>query len=120
MKLRIRGDSVRLRLTRSEVDALVEKGRIEETTAFGSGVLGYAIAFGGTTLAASFDGGKIEITIPGEVARAWASGDAVGVEAVQPAEGGRALKLLVEKDWTCLKPREGEDDSDAFPHPKAP
>ena len=27
-------------------------------------------------------------------------------------------KILIEKDWSCLKPREGEDDSDAYPHPE--
>jgi hypothetical protein len=29
------------------------------------------------------------------------------------------LKILVEKDFACLAPREGEDESDMFPHPKA-
>ena len=25
--------------------------------------------------------------------------------------------ILVEKDFQCLAPREGEDESDMFPHP---
>jgi hypothetical protein len=27
------------------------------------------------------------------------------------------LRILVEKDFACLAPREGEDESDMFPNP---
>jgi hypothetical protein len=27
------------------------------------------------------------------------------------------LRILVEKDWNCLTPRAGEDDSDSFANP---
>jgi hypothetical protein len=29
------------------------------------------------------------------------------------------LGILVEKDFACLAPREGEDESDMYPHPEA-
>ena len=45
MKLRIRGNSIRLRLTQSEVRRLAEVGSVEEWTDFGGGrVRGLAIA----------------------------------------------------------------------------
>ncbi|MGH8167708.1 MAG: DUF7009 family protein [Woeseiaceae bacterium] len=34
----------------------------------------------------------------------------------QPLDGDE-LSILVEKDFACLAPREGEDDSDKFPNP---
>ena len=34
-------------------------------------------------------------------------------------EDGDSLKILVEKDFACLVAREGEDESDMFPHPAA-
>ena len=39
MKLRLQGNSVRLRLTRSEVERLRETGLVEESIEFGSGEL---------------------------------------------------------------------------------
>ena len=35
----------------------------------------------------------------------------------QDVGGDEPLRILVEKDFACLVEREGEDDSDAFPHP---
>lgn len=120
MKLRIRGDSLRLRLTQTEVTKLVEAGRIEESTAFaGGGRFSYAVVFGGSTVSAKLGSGGVEVVIPPDVARAWAASDAVGIEAAEPAGDGRTLRIAIEKDFACLKPREDEDDSDAFPHPKA-
>lgn len=116
MKLRLRDDSLRLRLTRSEVDAFAEKGRVETRVTFSEKVLVYAIAHG-----PSFDGvfarfahNEIVVTVPSVVACAWATSEDVGIEATDGA-----LRIVVEKDFACLKPRQGEDDTDAFPHPKA-
>ncbi len=60
------------------------------------------------------------MTAPAEVVRAWAANDeAVGLEGSQDAGSGRTLRVLVEKDFSCLKERPNEDDSDAFPNPKS-
>src|SRR5687767_12406856 len=119
MKLRIRGDSIRLRLTQGEVAALAENGLVEESTAFGPGTeqrFGYAIGFGGSTLGAELSNGQLRVLVPADVARAWVSGDAVGLESVQDAGDGRTLRILVEKDFACLTKRPDEDDTDAFPN----
>ncbi len=119
MKLRTRGNSIRLRLTQGEVSALVEKGRVEEHLAFGGGArLSYALVAdeAATAIAARYAEGAITVTVPLGKARTWASSDDVGFEAEQ-ATGGEVLRILVEKDWQCLKPRDGEEDKDAFPHP---
>ncbi|HVJ90797.1 MAG TPA: hypothetical protein VM580_13415 [Labilithrix sp.] len=120
MKLRIRGDSIRLRLTQSEVATLVDSGRIEESTAFGPSPLerfSYAIVLGGEVVAAKSTAKGIEIVLPAATGRAWASSASVGIEAEQPAGDGRTLRILVEKDFACLTQRPHEDDSDAFPNP---
>jgi hypothetical protein len=115
MKLRIRGSSIRLRLTQGEVADLAAKGRIEEATVFGGGErFGYALvaSAGATSVGARFVGGAIEVTVPAARARAWAASDEVGIEG----EDG-ALRIAIEKDFKCLTPRTGEDDADAFPNP---
>ena len=111
MKLRIRGDSLRLRLSQSEVATFAERGALTETTTFGPGVtLTFAMAFG-DVIGATLTGARIVITVPAAAARAWATNEEVGLEATQGV-----LKIVVEKDFACLKPR-GEEDADAFPHP---
>ena len=29
------------------------------------------------------------------------------------------FRILVEKDFTCIEPRDGEDQSDLYPNPKS-
>ena len=41
----------------------------------------------------------------------------MSLRASQPTGKSEDLQILVEKDFACLAPREGEDDSDAFAHP---
>lgn len=122
MKLRIRGDSLRLRLTRGEVHALRETGRVSETIHFGARALDYVLCSADVDAPeARFVGDRIEVALPHATARSWAEGDEVGIEAEQRVDQG-ALRLLIEKDYQCLTPREGrerEDDTDAFPHPGA-
>ena len=41
----------------------------------------------------------------------------VSIEADEALDDGDSLKILVEKDFACLAPREGEDETDMYPHP---
>ena len=119
MKLRIRGNSVRLRLSRSEVEAFERDGRVEDSARFGPGAkLSYALErSGGGAVSARLEGVGVVVSIPGEMAASWCGSDQVGIEAEHPCGEGESLKILVEKDFTCLKTRSGEDESDAFPNP---
>lgn len=121
MKLRIRGNSVRLRLSRGEVQAVAEARAVEEHTHFAPGaVLTYRFALGSGAPSARFDGRVLEVTWPHDVGVAWALGTEITLEALLPLAGHEdGLRVLVEKDFACLQPRPGEDESDAFPHPDA-
>jgi hypothetical protein len=115
MKLRIRGDSLRLRLSQGEVRRLRETGSVVETIHFGPNPLHYELRTDEVDgPIARFDGTCIEVTLPRAQANAWADGDEVGITA----EHGNVV-LLIEKDFRCLAPRSDEDDGDAFPHPGA-
>ena len=118
MKLRVRGSSLRLRVTRGEVEQLRAGAVVAESVAFGSGSLIYALTVADVpAMRASFDGGRIEVTLPRAQAERWLRSEEVGMQARQEVGEGGPLQLLVEKDFACLKPRQGEDDADAFPHP---
>ena len=62
---------------------------------------------------AIFDGGNLAIVVPAHLAEEWASGDEVGIET----EDGAEVKILIEKDFACVKPRSDEDEADMFEHP---
>jgi hypothetical protein len=113
MKLRIQGNSLRLRLTRSEVARLQESGAVEETAHFGVGrSLTYRIekrADGG--ISAGLTDGKITVHVPAATVEAWATSDEVGITA---RDG--VMSIAIEKDFRCLT-RPNEDEPDAYPHP---
>ena len=116
MKLRIRGDSIRLRLTRGEVEDLVVKGVVAEATRLPAGPdFGYRLRADGATRAvtATFEGGVLGVAVPKAAAEKWAGSEAVEIRGEVPVAGG-TLTILVEKDFPCLTVRAGEDDSDAF------
>lgn len=123
MKLRVRGDSLRLRLTQAEVARVGAGERVEESIRFGAGAadrLVYAImADEKEGVRASFASNEVCIMLPRTAAREWANGSDVSIEAKQPIDDAAELMILVEKDFACLKPRAGEDDTDAFPNPLA-
>ena len=119
VKLRIKGNSIRLRLTRSEVAAFAETGAVQDAIVFGPGPrLTYTLArTSAPALTASFDGGNITVSVPIGVADPWLQTDQIGFAGEQPLDAGETLRILVEKDFACLTVRPGEDDSDAYAHP---
>lgn len=121
MKLRVLDDSVRLRLARSEVDAIATGDEVTASTHFpGNTALGYVLCCRNVNaITAALEGATLRVTLPAGAARAWAVSDEVSLRAMQPLEGGRTLAILVEKDFECVAPREGESQSDRFPNPKS-
>lgn len=122
MKLRIRGNSIRLRLGQSEVERMVEQGFVEEFTTFDIARrqrLEYVLRSSDDAkeVAATFDEGRLVVRIPAEQIRAWASTDQVGIEAFQKVSEDETLRILVEKDFECIDAPVHESQADAFPRP---
>ncbi|HEX7718824.1 MAG TPA: hypothetical protein VF389_03370 [Woeseiaceae bacterium] len=125
MKLRIQDNSVRLRLTRTEVDQLSDEGEVSASALFpGGSSLQYAVTSSpqAHTVEARFDPAGIVVVIPQAEVQAWARSEQVSItgstKVSDKSSSNAALTILVEKDFACLKPREGEDESDMFPHPE--
>ncbi len=65
MKIRIKGNSVRYRLSKTDVDIITDKGYHEEQTSFGPAVLTYALQRKEEEgMTASFEGNKITVHMP--------------------------------------------------------
>ncbi len=119
MKLRIKGDSLRLRLSQGEMRALAEQGEVEDRVSFpGGAALRYRLRVDNKNLyiSADYKSNLIDILVPRVQAERWFRTDLVTLSASQSLGAGE-LRLILEKDWACLTPREGEDESDNFPHP---
>lgn len=122
MKIRIKGNFIRYRLTQPEVKAISEGKRLEEQTCFGPAAhqtFAYALetAEGIEGLRASFDGQIITLFIPASAAATWYEEERVGFENEQEVAPGVRLKMLLEKDFACMDTSH-EDQSDKFPNPK--
>ena len=121
MKIRIQGNSVRLRLSQPEVAALSSAGTVEDSVRFGAdadSVLRYALSKSEAEhIDAHFRQNRIEIRVPARWADEWAGSGQVGLEAAVAVGPSGSLRILVEKDFQCPTPRPGEDDRDLFPHP---
>ena len=120
MKIRIKGNSVRLRLTRTEVETFCETGMYTETTEFISQQFVYELRVSAhiTEPQADFKGAKITVLIPLEESKNWANDTKVGFEGNYRLPSGKSLYLLIEKDFVCLDDRD-EDESDNYPNPLA-
>jgi len=122
MKLRIRGNSLRLRLTRSEVDRFKTQGRVDDAISFGPNDeerLAYSLVAweSAHAVSARFHQNTITVIVPTSIAQQWTGSEDVGFSAEQSVPGSEPLSLLVEKDFQCLHERPGEDESDAYPNP---
>jgi hypothetical protein len=67
---------------------------------------------------AAFADGRLVVRLPAAEVSAWANDDtAVSLRRELVLPDGSVLHVLVEKDFQCLTPREGEDQDDMFPNP---
>ena len=123
MKLRINGNSLRLRLLRSEVVRLLAGDCLEETIHFtpqAAAKFSYALELEPelSMPAIQYAGNRVAIFIPADAAITWGTSDQVGIaEDFNLGEFG-SLALLIEKDFACLDHSQ-EDNQDTFANPNA-
>ena len=118
MKIRIKGNSLRYRLTRREVELFGVTGFIQDKINIGGTLLYYSLK---TTpdklLSAEFKENTIILFVPETMVGFWINTDQTGFEYFMDLEGTEdKLYLLVEKDFTCLD-KVDEDQSDNYPNP---
>ena len=112
MKLRIEGNSIRLRVKKSDLDKLKKDGMIGETVAFSDNLYFYYKLKTNPysqEVQAEFLHNAIQVTIPLSIAKMWTETEQVGIE--HKLDSG--LSILIEKDFPC-KTRHNEDINDTF------
>lgn len=118
MKIRIKGDSVRIRLSKTEVDTFGKEGFYAEKTRFPNGEFQYGVVTRHdiASLQAEFTEKGIFLLMPQHMADEWVATQRVGFETTMPLKEGNGLFLLIEKDFVCLD-NTAEDQSDMYPNP---
>ena len=104
MKLRLKGDSIRLRLDQDDLAQFADHGRVEAATPFGKEAsLRYVLRASTEVdhLTVHGEEGEVVIHVPAALAEEWAQTDRVSLEARPSIGGERTLHVLVEKDLGC-------------------
>ena len=121
MKLRIKGNSLRLRVTPSDVERLLRSREIQEHvqfTAIPSDRLTYEVVSSSseakTTVA--YRPGNITVSVPEGQLKNWAGSNDVGVYAEVALGDDQVLTVAIEKDFACLDLSDAENE-DTFPNP---
>jgi hypothetical protein len=121
MKLRIKDNTLRLRVSRSDLALLIENGRIDSTIYFSGKAEDkwtYALAMRSDIDSTTFryQPAQVTVLVPDAEAKAWAGSDQVGIYASCQLSQGQSLDILVEKDFACLDLSDVENE-DTFPNP---
>jgi hypothetical protein len=100
MKLLIRGNSIRIRVSKTELARIAETGKAEDTVRFSSDQgLRYGIEVRPTgAVTATLAADAILVTLPKPRLDLWLRANEVSVEGSQPIGGGKVLQIVMEKD----------------------
>ena len=123
MKLRIKGNSIRLRVSRSELERFLSGNRIEETVHFAPETdarLIYALesARQAVPVVVRYQPQAVTVVLSEDQARIWSGENEIGVYTSVEIGAAGALEVIIEKDFACLD-RSDEDNSDTFANPHA-
>ncbi len=118
MKVRIKGNTLRYRLTKTEVAKLAAEGKVIEQVQFNEQTLSYQLVVSDLypNLHASFNNNIITIFFPSAKTIQWRDGEQVGHFFDMPIANQQTMFLLVEKDFVCLDETH-EDQGDNYPNP---
>ncbi len=119
MKIRIQRNSIRFRLSKTEVEKLANEGLVTEKTPFGKSTFFYQVLQNPDldALWASFEDGKITLEVPSAYLQDWAINEIVGFDSKMKTGENESLTLLIEKDFKCID-NTTEDQSDHYENPK--
>ena len=116
MKLRIKGNTIRFRLTQTEIDS-IRNGSVEDKTDFpGGSSLIYKIQKG-SSFDCEFRNGEVIISVTSNVIEDWTNSSQVSIDNSITLNDGSQLEISLEKDFKCLTVRPKEDETDMYPNP---
>jgi hypothetical protein len=121
MKLRIKGDSLRLRVARSELARIQSGERVRETIHFTTAPeakLSYALEMESQSapVRVEYEAQEVRVILSKEQAITWSKDSEVGVYATVDIGTQGKLEVMIEKDFACLD-RDEQNNEDTFANP---
>jgi hypothetical protein len=116
MKLRIHGDSLRLRLNRFDIEQFLKTGIRTESIHFGSGSkLTYTLESSSqlTEMEAHYSQDCIRVLLPLGLAQEWATSDQISLSLHRAESSGPSL--LIEKEFKFVHDDESNPDPNHIP-----
>ena len=105
MKLRIQGNSLRLRLSEAEVIQFADAGQVEETIVFSpdeTNAMRYILQqTSSKEVSVRFTNNTIKVSIPEAMAQKWTNTDLIGFDDLIDLGNEKQLRIVVEKDLDC-------------------
>ena len=117
MKLRVKGDTMRFRLSELEVNQLQQGNQVADKIHFPSATFTYIVQPSASTTIDFIDN-EVLLTVNREDVGKLAKSDQVSIVEVIIGSNGNNLSILVEKDFKCLS-RRAEDESELYPNPNS-
>lgn len=118
MKLKFRGNILRIRLNKEELDTFGTTGKVEDSIQHGSSPaesLNYSIERGDyPQIEACYSPELVRIFVPNDLAFQWVHSRQSNIEqniSFNP------MRIRVEKDYSCLHGRGGEEEDLRSDHP---
>jgi hypothetical protein len=123
MKVRISGNSLRFRVSRSDLASLQADVRIETVIHFApepDARFTYALERSSSAqkLAVRYTPGEVTVLLPAAQANAWSATEQVGVYESLDIGHAERLDILLEKDFACIDGTDAQN-ADTFPNPAA-
>lgn len=118
MKIRIRENSIRLRLLKSEIEEFFISRKFSQATDFGITKFRYTLEVSESkeNLFTEFLNNEIKVYLPVSFFDRWKETEQVGFSGYYDLGDGKKIFIKVEKDFVCLDETD-EDQSDNFPNP---
>jgi hypothetical protein len=119
MKLRIKGNTIRLRLSKKEVEQLCSEGIIREQTNFADASFVYSIQreINTDTIKATYKQNELVVYIPSALIKGWETNTIISFDNRSVDGSMPELLVLVEKDFKCID-NSTEDQTDNYENPK--
>jgi hypothetical protein len=114
VKIRIKGNSIRFRLTQTEMGQLAAGLALRDAVEFSpSARLVWLLEPASVAaIESSFDDATVSVRLPQSDVAAWSSSDNEGMYGTCGT-----LQIAVEKDFACQHRTGSPEESDAFPRP---
>ena len=119
MKIRLLNNTLRIRISQSEVSNLQSRRKVESKTEFPGGTLSYEVNGNTNEWDLGFKDNIIRLNIPKDQLDYFTSPQVITLKRNFHIDDGSSIKVTFEKDFKCLIEREDEDESDLFLNPRS-